>query len=293
MDDVFSLSRPVDELHAAIVEHFDGMIDLYEELWGEHIHHGFWAPGDAGQDRHAAQARTVHELIAFGEVPRGAHVLDAGSGIGAASILLARELGCRVDGITLSGAQVERARAKAGAAGVAESVRFHVADALATPFAARTFDVVWALEICELLPDKLAFFRECMRVLKPGGRLIVATWCCRDDRPTRDEAALLRRLYREMALAYVLPLRGYAGLCEACGFADVRAADWTENTRHTWDLTSEAVAPLVRNPRLAWSLIRRKGLDVFRFLRAVPLMRQAYARGVMRYGVVRASSRGA
>lgn len=275
---------------AVIREHFDAMLDVYEELWGEHIHHGYWDVGAPARDRHAAQLRTVHELIAFGEVPPGARVLDVGCGVGAASVVLARELGCRVEGITLSPAQVARAREKAAAAGLSGSLHFQVADALAAPFPAASFDVAWALESCELMPDKDAFLRECARVLRPGGRLVVATWCRAGGHLAPDALDLLRAIYREFSAAYVLPLAEYAHRCRALGLVDVRVADWTEHTRRTWDLGLARVAPLLRHPGRAWALLRRRGPVVYRFLRSLPLMKQAYDRGVMRYGVFRATT---
>jgi tocopherol O-methyltransferase len=277
------------ELHAAIKDHYDGLIDIYQDLWGEHIHHGYWAEGEADPGRHAAQERLVKELITFAPVPEGAKVLDAGCGIGASAIDLAKNLGCQVDGITLSAEQVQRAENKAREAGVADRTRFQLMDAMHTEYPDGTFDVVWALESCELMPDKEVFFAECRRVLRPGGTLMVATWCARDEQLTSDEARLLERIYRDFVVSHVLPLDTYAKLAADLGLTDVRTADWSERTQDTWKLTTETVKPVVRDPTFIWRLIRAKGMDIFRFLNSVPLMKQAYERGIMRYGVLRAT----
>jgi tocopherol O-methyltransferase len=277
----------VADLHQAIREHYDGLIDLYEEMWGEHIHHGYWDADDPA-DRHQAQERTVRELVAFGEIPVGARVLDAGCGIGASAIMLARDFGCEVDGITLSAEQVRRAREKAAAAGVTPRARFEVMDATHTGYEPGSFDVVWSLESCELMPDKRAFLAECRRVLRPGGRLAVATWCVRDEQLTQTEVRLLRRIYRDFAASHALPLEHYARLCEEAGFTDVATAEWTGNVRRTWKLTSETVRPLLRDPSYIWRLVRVKGVNIFRFANSVPLMKQAYDQGLMHYGVFRA-----
>ncbi|MFF4775730.1 methyltransferase domain-containing protein [Microtetraspora fusca] len=278
----------VEDLHRAVRDHYDKLIDLYEEMWGEHIHHGYWDLDDLGVSRHLAQRRTVRELIAFGEVPEGARVLDSGCGVGASSIMLARDLACDVDGITLSSEQVRRATEKAEEAGVADQTRFLLMDAMRSTYPDASFDVVWSLESCELMPDKRAYLAECLRLLRPGGRLVVATWCGRDDRLAPSEVRLLRRLYRDFAVSHVLPLDHYGRLCEELGYADVATADWTEHARTTWKLSAEIARPLVRDPLFVWKLLRAKGTDVFRFVNSVPLMKQAYDRGVMRYGVFRA-----
>jgi tocopherol O-methyltransferase len=291
-DTGLSPAGSVADLYQAIREHYDGLVDLYEEMWGEHIHHGYWDLDDPGADRHQAQRRTVTELAAFGEIPAGARVLDAGCGIGAAAVMLAHEPGCEVEGITLSEQQVRRAGEKAAEAGVADHTRFLLMDAMHTTYEPGSFDIVWSLESCELMPDKRAFLAECRRVLRPGGRLVVATWCVRDDQLTPPEVRLLRRIYRDFAASHALPLDHYAKLCEEVGLADVTTADWTEHVRSTWKVSSETVKPLLRDPSYIWRLVRVKGVNIFRFANSVPLMKQAYDRGLMHYGVFRATRPG-
>lgn len=45
-----------------------------------------------------------------------------------------------------------------------------------------SFDVVWSVEAGPHMPDKAVFAKELLRVLKPGGVLVVADWNQRDDR---------------------------------------------------------------------------------------------------------------
>ncbi|HET6211671.1 MAG TPA: methyltransferase domain-containing protein [Micromonosporaceae bacterium] len=289
MDTGLTCTASVPELRRAIQDHYDGLIQLYEDLWGEHIHHGYWEPGQPGGERHQAQVRAVDKLIAFAGVPDGARILDAGCGVGASAVYLASRLGCSVEGITLSAEQVSRAELKAEQAGVAALARFRQLDAMATDYPDDSFDVVWAFESCELMPDKSGFLAECARVLRPGGVLAMATWCARDDQLTPSEVRLLRRIYRDFVVSHVLPLDQYEKLCWQLGYEQVRVADWTDRVRDTWQLSTDIVRPFVRDPSYIWKLVRAKGVDIFRFLNSVPLMKQAYDRGVMRYGVLRAT----
>ena len=34
------------DMNTAVERYYDTTLDLYEELWGEHVHHGFWDEGE-------------------------------------------------------------------------------------------------------------------------------------------------------------------------------------------------------------------------------------------------------
>lgn len=70
-------------------------------------------------------------------------------------------------GITLSPKQVERGGQLAAERGLT-NVDFRVMNALAMEFPDDSFDLVWACESGEHMPDKKAYVEEMVRVLKPG-----------------------------------------------------------------------------------------------------------------------------
>lgn len=293
--DVITESHPVtaaSELNQAVEEYYDTTLSLYEELWGEHVHHGYWDPGESpgtGADRHTACDRTVRELVAFAGLPASCTVLDVGCGIGGPAIYLARDLGCRVDGITLSSQQVQRASQKANAAGVADRTRFRRLDMLANDFVDASFDTVWALESLMHIPDRAAFFAEAMRVLRPGGTLAVSTWCIRDGELDPSEERLLQLILRHQVMPRLMSVEEHAKLCWDAGFTDVRTRDWSEAVRHSWDPEFALVQRLPSGRAYIRDLARDKGVDVLGFFYAGPLMKEAYDRDVMRYGVLRAT----
>ena len=128
----------------------------------------------------------------------GSSVLDVGCGIGGTSRHLAKNHGCKVTGVTISGRQVEIAdkitREAAGAVGQKKAdapgfiklgdggVRYLEMDAekmgdyFSTAPNDVTFDYVWISEAMSHLPDKLLFFRNAAKLLKKGGKLVVADW---------------------------------------------------------------------------------------------------------------------
>lgn len=105
----------------------------------------------------------------------GEQVLDLGCGGGMDSVLASRAVlpGGGVVGLDISDEMVGKAR-RLAAALHADSVRFEQGEAETMPFADATFDVAFANGLLNLCPDKPAVARELRRVLKPGGRAVVA-----------------------------------------------------------------------------------------------------------------------
>ncbi|MDE5096949.1 MAG: methyltransferase domain-containing protein, partial [Trichodesmium sp. St16_bin4-tuft] len=157
----------------------DGILEFY---WGEHIHLGHYGSPPRRKDFLQAKADFVHEMVKWGgldKLPRGTTVLDVGCGIGGSSRILAKEYEFEVTGVTISPKQVQRAT-ELTPQGV--TAKFQVDDALALSFPDNSFDVVWSIEAGPHMPDKVKYGSEMMRVLKPGGILVVADWNQRDDR---------------------------------------------------------------------------------------------------------------
>jgi cyclopropane fatty-acyl-phospholipid synthase-like methyltransferase len=141
-------------------------------LWGRNMHYGYWDKGV----RHQRQAtRRFNEVLAErARISREDLVLDAGCGVGGASTFLAQTCGCRVIGITICPHQVEQAHAHARRDGVSHLTNFYEMDYLKTAFKDGLFDVVWGLESLCYAESTALFVHEAYRLLKPGGRLIVA-----------------------------------------------------------------------------------------------------------------------
>ena len=281
------------ELNEAVERYYDTTLDLYEELWGEHVHHGFWDPGERpginGADRHAATDRLVHELAAFAGIPAGARVLDVGCGIGGPAMYLAGPLGCTVEGISLSAAQVARAQEKARAAGVADRATFRQLDALSTGYPDGSFDVVWAMESLMHIPDRVAFFAEMLRLLRPGGILAIATWSVRDGESTPEEDELIQQILHHQVMPSFSSLEEHERLARQAGFEEGRIVDWSGAVRNSWDPDFALIQQFERGRRYMMELARDRGVDVLGFFYAGPLMLKGFDCGIMTYGAVRAT----
>jgi rhamnosyltransferase len=117
----------------------------------------------------------------------GARVLDVGCGHGAHAITTART-GAAVLGFDRSAADLRLARARASDAGV-DTASFQVGDAeQGWPYRDASFDVVLALDVLEHVRGRTNFLRECRRVMRRGGKLLVAV----PNRGNRWRRTLLR-----------------------------------------------------------------------------------------------------
>jgi MPBQ/MSBQ methyltransferase len=139
---------------------------ILERYWGEHIHLGYYSDEDIAKgyrkkDFKLAKYDFIDEMMKFGGVTefvqgrQNVKILDCGCGIGGTSRYLARKLGTStcVHGITLSTEQVVRASQLAAEQNI-PNVNFEVMDALNMTFPDNTFDIVWACESGEHMPDK-------------------------------------------------------------------------------------------------------------------------------------------
>jgi MPBQ/MSBQ methyltransferase len=265
----------------------DGILEFY---WGEHIHLGHYGKPTEKRDFLKAKFDFVHEMVRWGgldKLARGTTVLDVGCGIGGSSRVLAKDYGFAVTGVTISPQQVKRAQ-ELTPEGV--SAEFKVGDALALSFPDASFDVVWSVEAGPHMPDKAQFARELLRVLKPGGILVVADWNQRDDRQVPLnfwEKPVMQQLLDQWSHPAFSSIEGFSELLEATGFVagNVTTADWSQETLPSW---IDSIWQGIVRPQ---GLIKFGVSGFIKSLREVPtllLMRLAFGNGLCRFGMFRA-----
>ncbi|MEO7913020.1 MAG: methyltransferase domain-containing protein [Roseiflexaceae bacterium] len=218
----------------------DAVIAYYDQTWLDYrlfwlnrrtlsVHFGYT---DATTRGHTDTLLNMNRVLADrAGIQPGARVLDAGCGVGGSSMWLAQARDARVVGITPVASQVARARGFAATSKLGDRITFEQADYTNTPFPEASFDVVWALESLCHAPDKAAFYREAARLLRPGGRLVLAEYI-RAARPLRAEGEqLLHQWLDGWAIPDLDTRAEHMAHAADAGLVDARIDDITAHTR--------------------------------------------------------------
>lgn len=165
--------------------------DTYEKVARDphadfHFHRGVdYAVRALGYDRDELAALPTLATDAFagvgnphraGPIHEGETVLDHACGAGMDLLLAARRVGPlgRAIGIDMTAGMLARARAAVLAAGLGDRVDVREGVYEALPVRTASVDVVISNGVLNLAPDKRAVMLEIARVLRPGGRLLLA-----------------------------------------------------------------------------------------------------------------------
>jgi len=212
-----------------VANYYDQTANHYRRFWkldkSLALHYGIWSAGI--KTLHDAVRNTNALLSKLGEITSTDTVLDAGCGVGGSAIFLAKYIGCNVTGITLSEKQAEQATGFAQRHKVSELTSFQAMNYLSTSFADNSFDVVWAMESMQTAIDKSDFFKEIKRILKPGGRILIAD-CFKSYNYSFEKNNLMGLMFNGWAVSDVLSLDEFADTASQYGFSLDKAQDVTK-----------------------------------------------------------------
>jgi tocopherol O-methyltransferase len=260
--------------------HYDDLDQFYREIWGEHVHHGLWL---TGQETDTEATENLVKLAAkLGGTGKGSDVCDIGCGYGATAKILAERYGADVTGMTISSTQWRYAQEHNHVPG---KTTYLQRDWYENQLPDNRFDVVETVESLEHMPDLPTFFRECYRVMKPGGRLVAMAWMGCENPSALSKRFLIDAITREGQIAGVRPESEFRAATLAAGFTNYQFHDYAQQVKKTWPLCAwRTVKGFFTKPHYRSFLFSAKNPNrVF----AITLFRiwLAYELGVMRYGV--------
>jgi len=177
---------------------------------------------------HTGGKEATLALARLADIQPNTRVLDVGGGLGGPARTLAAEIGCRVTVLDLSAAFCRAGQRLTARLGLADRVAFRQGDALAMPFADRSFDLAWTQHSTMNIPDKARLYQEIHRVLRPGGRLAFHEIMAGPSQPIHFPVPWAR----EPAISFLLPPEEVRRLLAAAGFVE---AAWLDTTAAALD----------------------------------------------------------
>jgi tocopherol O-methyltransferase len=216
--------------HMAISSYYDQTQFDYRVAWTSKddfaVHFGFY---DARHTTHRQALLNTNKVMAdLAQVSQDEHVLDAGCGQGGSAFWLVQNKNARVTGISPVKTQIDQCLQNARQLGVQGRATFTRADFCATPFQDNSFDVIWACESVCHATDKALFYQEAFRLLRPGGRLVMAEYL-RTGRPLKPhQETLLSRWLSGWAIPGIDTPSEHLTHAKQMGFDQIMIRDYTQ-----------------------------------------------------------------
>ncbi len=272
----------------AVAAHYDQLDRYYREIWGDHVHHGYWVTGKESVEQ--AVEALVDLLAERLDLSPGQELADIGCGYGATARYLAGRYDLHVTGVTVSGAQAQQAQARVAADQA--NVSIYQMDWLTNGLAANAFDRAYAIESSEHMPDKQMFFDEAFRTLKPGGLFAVCAWLACDNPTAWQVRHLLEPICREGRLPGMGNEADYLALARGSGFDIVSVEDLSDRVSRTWSICAgRFMKRLFSQPRYIKVLLDKAetnrifAVTLFRLLLAYRTRSMRYCLLVFKRGV--------
>jgi tocopherol O-methyltransferase len=265
-----------------VARHYDELDAFYRELWGEHVHHGFWQTGRERPEE--AVVQLVERVADAADIGPGSAVCDVGCGYGATARWLAQAHRARVTGITVSPHQHRVAKAEATAGGPAPT--YLLGDWLDASLPEATFDAVLFVESLAHMRDKQRALTVAQQVLRPGGWLVACVWLAAPEPPAWTERYILAPICREGQLPGLPTIGEYRRVLPAAGLHVTQIEDIGRNVQRTWSVvTKRVVRAILTRPAYRRYLLDRTQQNR-RFALTVLRLWVGFRTGAFRYGFI-------
>ncbi|MDD5190318.1 MAG: methyltransferase domain-containing protein [Dehalococcoidales bacterium] len=242
---------------------------LYLEVYGNHIHDGYYLTGN--ETKQAAQENLTKLLAEKAGIKRGDRVLDVGCGIGGSSLWLAENRGASTVGISISPVQIEIAGKLAQDRHV--DSEFLLMDAEKMRFEEK-FDAIWVLAAITHFPHQKSFVKKATASLKQGGKFVIFDWMLHEHVLDPLSDRYVKPVSETMLLSSLYSLNTYLEWFMSGGYRIIYAEDVTVHTAKTWD---DALS-VIKEPavlKMAAHIKKEDIGEILRFLKSISAMKAA------------------
>lgn len=272
------IESAVHETPETVASHYDDLDAFYREIWGLHVHHGFWETGKESSSE--ATDALIDHLMKDVDPFELKRVCDIGCGYGETARYLSGKYKVRVTGLSVSEKQVSFARS------LGKDFRIELLhrDWMDNQLPSEFYDLAIAIESSEHMPDLGRFFREAYRVIRPGGKLKVCAWLSKKNPEHWETDFLLKPICTEGRL-HLGNVDEYKSHLMDAGFQNFAYEDITENVKKTWSICIGRCAKKFLTDAKYLSFILKDPGKNKKFLLSLLRIKLAYEMRSMNYGI--------
>ncbi|NME72044.1 methyltransferase domain-containing protein [Flammeovirga aprica JL-4] len=229
----------------SIEQYYDECNRDYEIVWqlknSLALHYGYWDENTLTHRQ--ALWNTNFQVAKHGRITKSDKVLDAGCGVGGTSFFLAKHIGCEVHGITLSPHQLKQAQNLQEELDPAGLTTFSCMNYCETDFPDATFDAVIAIESAMYSEPKNAFLEEAYRILKPGGRIVLADYYIIKEEQSDKEKKVLKNWAESWVIKDFTNEKAYHNDLASIGYENLNAKDVSDQVWPSIKLMNRSYYP--------------------------------------------------
>ncbi len=235
---------------------------MYDLIWGEYRHHGYWHSSADRANICSAAERLIDIITHPLPLSSALNIADIGSGTGSSMSYLKRTHSFTDHSFELT----------------------EGTDWLENTLPDDSMDCILAIESTAHFRDTQRAFSEIFRTLKPGGSVAIATWI-KAENLNIFERWLIQKITHDGQLHGLLTEHEHLQACKSARLVLTRHIDITQNVTRTWPLiTKNAVIKTLTNrkaQKFVLSRIFRKKL----YISSAPLIHLAHHLGILRYHI--------
>ncbi len=269
-------------------QHYDQVTDAWQNIMGDNFHFGYFETGDISLAE--ATYALIDKMTNLLSITEKSKILDVGCGIGGPAVYISQKFNCTICGISTSRKGVEAAYQKSRTSGLSARLEFKVADGTRNGLPDNSFDIVWVMESSHLM-NKKALLKECQRVLKPKGTLILCDLMYRYVKPLRNLAVQWRGMYKHRhrggvyGKTNVLPMQYYWKTIHHFGFNEITTVDISTETIPTMKHWKQN---LKDNREQIIASKSYTDEDIDKFIRACNWLEMIFKNKVLGYAIIKA-----